>query len=201
MSKFTKYLALMLLSLLGWVSCKDTPSPEKMEAPAANQPIAPDGMNLDAAQQKELAAKSGVRISESEIVGVSEGTITGSNVSIRQSGTIKSEKVGVFDNNEAVKILSSMNVKNEGEAILSKSITVKGSGGSVTLTKGKAVMIEDYDSATNSYQVSYEDPKKGKLNAKIEASAAETIIFATWFNVERANGEKGWVLGKFLKTK
>lgn len=201
MSKFTKYLAFLLLSLLGWVSCKDTPPPEKMEAPAANQPIAPDGKSLDAAQQKELAAKSGVRISESEIVGVTEGTITGSNVSIRQSGTIKSEKVGVFDNNEAVKILSSMNVKNEGEAILSKSITVKGSGGSVTLTKGKAVMIEDYDSATSSYQVSYEDPKKGKLNAQIEASAAETIIFATWFNVERANGEKGWVLGKFLKTK
>lgn len=200
MSKITKYLAFIFLSLLGWASCKDTPAPEKMEAPA-NQVISQDGKSLDGGQQKELASQSGVEISESELVGMSQATITGSNVSIRQSASIKSEKIGVFDNNESVKVLSSMNVTNEGEAILSRSITVKGGGGSVSLTKGKAVMIEDYDEATNSYLVSYEDPKKGKLNAKIEASAAETIIYATWFSVERKNGEKGWVLGKFLKTK
>jgi hypothetical protein len=201
MYKTMKYLPLLLLSVFVWVSCKDTPAPPKMETPVENQPAVQNGQAMDINQQKELAAQSGVEVSESELVGMSKSTIIGTNVSIRQSATIKGEKIGVFEDQESVKVLESTNVTNEGEAILSRSITVKGSGGSVTLPKGKAVMIEGYTQATNTYQVSYEDPKKGKLNAQIDASAAETIIYATWFKVERKNGEQGWVLGKFLKTK
>jgi hypothetical protein len=200
MNKNINYLTLFLLSILGWASCQETPAIPKTENKVENQPVTQDGKALDKDQQKELAAQKGVEVSESELIGMSKATIIGSNVSFRQSASIKAEKIGVFDNQEPVKVLSSLNVTNEGEAILSKSVTVKGTGGSVTLTKGKAVMIEDYQAGSNSYLVSYEDPKKGKLNATIDASAAETIIYATWFNVERNSGEKGWVLGKYLKT-
>jgi len=192
--------SLLLLAVLCWASCKDTPPPSKMETPATNQPIVQNGQALDINQQKELAAQNGVEVSESELVGMGKSFINGSNVSVRKSASIKAEKIGVFDNQEPVKVLSSLNVTNEGEAILSKSVTVNGGGGSVTLTKGKAVMIEGFKEATNSYLITYEDPKRGLLKGEIDASSAETIIYATWYNVERKNGETGWVLGKFLKN-
>jgi hypothetical protein len=200
MNKKVKYMPLVLLSGLVWISCKDTPAPPKMETPTTNQVVIEEGQNLDEKQVRALAAEKGVEISESELVGMGKSKIIGSNVSIRQNPSNKAEKVGVFENQEPVKVLTSSNAKNEGEAILSKSITLKGSGGSISLAKGKAVVIEGYDEAKNSYLVSYEDPKKGKMQAQIDAVSAETIIYATWYKVERKSGETGWVLSKFLKS-
>lgn len=125
--------------------------------------------------------------------------IVGSNVTMRKDATVQSEKLGSFDSNEAVEVLETKNVNNDREAILTKPITVKGSGGEVNLPKGKAVVIEEYQSERNYYLVTYQDPQKGKLTAEIDASAVETITYSTWYRVKRANGETGWVLGKFLK--
>ena len=129
----------------------------------------------------------------------SKGIITGSNVTMRKEGSIQSDKLGSFDSNEAVVVLETKNVNNDREAILSKPITVKGSGGEVSLPKGKAVVIEEYQAERNYYLVTYQDPQKGKLTAEVNASAVETITYSTWYKVKRSNGEIGWVLGKFLK--
>lgn len=126
-------------------------------------------------------------------------TVNGSNVTMREAATVQSAKVGSFENGEKVEVLESKNVDNEGEAILTKPITVKGSGGEVNLPKGKAVVIGEYLSDENRYRVTYEDPQKGKLTAEVDAAAVETITYSTWYRVKRSNGETGWVLGKFLK--
>ena len=126
--------------------------------------------------------------------------ITGSNVTMRKDASVQSEKLGSFDANEKVDVLETKNVNNDREAILSKPLTVKGQGGEANLPKGKAVMIEEYQSERNMYLVTYQDPQKGKLTAEIDASAVETITYSTWYKVKRSNGETGWVLGKFLKT-
>ncbi len=194
-----KNLLLILLVSLSWVSCQNNPEPKALETPAMNAPGQP-GAAQDLDQAKEAGAKAGVAVSESELVGMSKSVINGSNVNMRKEASVRSEKIGTFDDNESVESLESLNVQNEGEAILSKSITVKGTGGTVTLPKGKAVVVENYFPERNTYLVSYEDPKKGKLGAEIDASAAETIIYATWIKVRRKTGETGWVLGKFLKT-
>lgn len=136
--------------------------------------------------------------------GGAKGTITGSGVTMRKDATVQSEKLGAFNQNETVTILNTRNVNNEGEAILTKPIALftseSGSGTeALKLPKGKAVLIENYDSDKNKYNVSYQDNKQGKLYAQIEADAVETITYSTWYQVRRANGTTGWVLGKFLK--
>lgn len=194
-----KYLLIILIGGLIWASCKNNSEPKTNDTAQAVD-LNLTGQTMDSNQIKEAAAKSGVEISKTDMVGLSKSAIDGSNVSMRSGATVKSEKIGTFEDKESVEVLTYENVQNEGEAILSKSIAVKGSGGTVNLPKGKAVIVEDFKSETNTYLVSYEDPKKGKLNAEIDASAVQTITYATWFNVKRKNGETGWVLGKFLKT-
>ncbi|MDX1912368.1 MAG: hypothetical protein SFV22_12820 [Saprospiraceae bacterium] len=129
-----------------------------------------------------------------------KGTITGSNVTMRKEASVQSDKTGSFEMGETVEILETKNVENDREAILTKPVTVKGSGGEVTLPKGKAVVIEAYQSERNYYAVSYQDPQKGKMTADIDASAVETITYSTWYRVKKSGGEIGWVIGKFLKT-
>jgi len=191
-----KHRLYALFSLLVWASCQN--STDTNSSSGQQQAEAPAPKNMDEA--KELAAQMGVPVAEAELVGFHNARINGTKVIMRKEASVKSEKVSNFDDNEKISVLETQNVQNEGEAILSKSITVKGSGGTVTLNQGKAVVIEDYSAETNTYSVSYEDPKKGKLTAKIDASAAQTIIYATWYRVKRENGEMGWVLGKYVKT-
>ena len=118
---------------------------------------------------------------------------------MRKEPSVKSEKLGSFSAGEQVSVLSSKNVDNSQEAILTKPITVQGSGGTVSLNKGKAVVIEEYNAETNRYKVTYEDAEKGKLMAEIAADVVETINYSTWYEVKKANGEVAWILGKFLK--
>ncbi|MBC7776865.1 MAG: hypothetical protein H7246_15640 [Phycisphaerae bacterium] len=194
-----KHTAFLLLLALAAYACQNNPEPKTTDVTQTNAP-GQAGTTQDTNQLKEAAAKSGMEIAKTDIVGLSKSVIDGSNVSMRSGATVKSEKIGIFEDKESVEVLKYENVQNEGEAILSKSIMVKGSGGAVNLPKGKAVIVEDFKSETNTYRVTYEDPKKGKLEAEIDASAVQTITYATWFNVKRKNGETGWVLGKFLKV-
>ena len=134
----------------------------------------------------------------------SRGKITGTAVTMRKEASVQSDKLGSFDANESVEVLETKNVNNENEAILTKPIQLytdsDASGtAAMTLPKGKAVIIENYDSDQNRYQVSYQDAKQGKLYANIDANAVETISYSTWYKVRRSNGQTGWVLGKFLQ--
>ncbi len=131
--------------------------------------------------------------------------IVGTNVTMRKDASVQSDKLGSFNANEEVTVLETKNVNNENEAILTKPIQLyvsetKSSEVAMTLPKGKAVIIEKYNSDDNKYEVSYQVPNKGKLIANISTDAVETISYSTWYRVKRANGETGWVLGKFLKT-
>lgn len=194
-----KNLLVCLFAILAWSACQNNPAPETTEATNNSQPTSSDAKE-DSIIATKTVPEGAKMATESNLVGIQSGTITGSNVTMRQGATVQSEKTGTFEDKEIVEVLESTNVQNEGEAILSKPITVKGSGGTVKLTKGKAVVIENYQAGQNTYSVTYEDPKKGKLTAQIDASTVETIIYASWFKVKRKNGETGWVLGKFLKT-
>ncbi len=123
---------------------------------------------------------------------------------MRKDASVKSDKLGSFNANEAVTVLETKNVNNENEAILTKPIPLyvsESTSGQVamTLPKGKAVVIEKYSADDNKYEVSYQAEGKGKLFANISADAVETISYSTWYRVKRASGEEGWVLGKFLK--
>ena len=196
-----KNLLVCLFAILAWSACQNNPAPETTETRTTNNPPAPGvTTNEDSLIATKTLPEGAKMATESNLVGIQSGTINGSNVTMRQAATVQSEKTGTFEDKEVVEVLESTNVQNEGEAILSKPITVKGSGGTVKLTKGKAVVIENYQAGQNTYSVTYEDPKKGKLTAQIDASTVETIIYASWFKVKRKTGETGWVLGKFLKT-
>lgn len=192
-----KYLLVVFFAIFFWSSCQNNPEPKNTEAPETTQ------SGSAATDQNENPANgtgSNVEpVKNTALVGMKTGVINGTNVTIRMDATVKSEKTGTFDSQEVVEILEPKNVQNAGEAILSKPITVKGSGGTVNLPKGKAVVIEDYQPDRKTYMVQYEDPKKGNLTAQIDASIVETLTYATWYKVKRKNGETGWVLGKFLK--
>ena len=124
---------------------------------------------------------------------------------MRKDASIQADKLGSFNKNEEVSVLETKNVNNENEAILTKPIQLyisEANTGDIamTLPKGKAVVVEKYNSDDNKYEVSYQAEGKGKLYANISADAVETISYATWYRVKRSSGEEGWVLGKFLKT-
>jgi hypothetical protein len=195
-----KYLIIILFALFTWTACQETPEVKAPESPQVTQ-APPPTPGAGTNQTGAMPPPGSIEISETELVGMGKANIDGSNVTMRKDASIQSEKVGTFEDKEPVAVLESKNVQNEGEAILSKPISVKGSGGTVNLPKGKAVVIEDYKPNTNTYLVTYEDPKKGKLTAEIDAKSTQTIIYATWFKVKRSNGETAWVLGKFLKFK
>lgn len=218
-------LYFMLVSI--WLSCQNTPTPRtaaelqnlktaleaKKKELADKQEIAKIEQELKAVEQQISAIEKTAQL-PAEIQGQEKietalpekssedkpnAQIVGSNVTMRKEASVQSEKLGSFDAQESVEVLETKNVNNDREAILSKPITVKGSGGEVNLPKGKAVVIESYQSERNYYLVTYQDPQKGKLTAEVDASAVETITYSTWYKVKRKNGETGWVLGKFLK--
>ncbi|MFN0176573.1 MAG: hypothetical protein ACKVU0_18175 [Saprospiraceae bacterium] len=193
-----KQLALFSFLFLAFVACKNDVSPknEAVQTSPENQATEPQNLN----RVNETVTNLSRTEAETPHEDSPKSIITGSNVTMRKEASVKSEKIGSFEQNEKVEILETKNVNNESEAILNKSITLKGSGAEVNLLKGKAVIIEEYKTEGNLYRVSYQDPQKGKLTAEIDASAVETITYSTWYKVKRMNGETGWVLGKFLKT-
>lgn len=189
-----KHFGLLFIMTLFWVACQNNPEPKTSEKPPALE-TNKTGTDNTPNQANEPTP------TETKPTDPEEGKahITGSNVTMRKEASVQSEKLGSFESGEALEVLETKNVNNDREAILSKPITVKGSGGEVNLPKGKAVMIEEYQSERNYYLVTYQDPQKGKLTAEVDASAVETITYSTWYKVKRNNGETGWVLGKFLK--
>lgn len=194
-----KNLLLILVAALAWIACQNNPSPKTIEESQTNQESQGEATN-ELNRVNETVTNVAPVESNTTPSGDPKGIIIGSNVTMRKEASVKSEKLNSFDNSEQVEILETKNVDNENEAILTKPITVTGSGGEVNLPKGKAVVIEKYLQENNHYQVTYQDPQKGKLTAEVDASAVETITYSTWYRVKRANGETGWVLGKFLKA-
>ena len=189
-----KQLAFFILLGAAFVACKNDVGPKNEAVQVSpSEPLPQNRVNETVTSISRTEADTAQPYSP-------KGIITGSNVTMRKEASVQSEKIGSFENSEKVEVLETKNVNNESEAILNKSITLKGSGGEANLLKGKAVIIEEYKSEGNLYRISYQDPQKGKLTAEVDASAVETITYSTWYKVKRMNGETGWILGKFLKT-
>lgn len=192
--KHTQFFFFLLLTL---TACKNDP-------PKNQETVAPVAQIVDSVPHTDTVASPAA--SQEQVPAVmpnpdaGKATITGDGVSMRKEASVQSEMVGSCTKGEKVSVLTSKNVENDREAILTKDVTFQGPDGEITLPKGKAVLIDEYKSERNIYAVSYDDPKKGKLTADIESGAIETITYATWYKVEKAGGESGWVLGKFLKT-
>ena len=185
-----KSLLIIVTFVLTFVSCKNDPPPRTSEDGTVKtvEPVAQPHESL---------------MSGSGVVPSIKTHINATNVTMRKEASVQSDKIGAFELKEPVLILETKNVNNENEAILTKSISlyVKENNSSevaMTLPKGKAVVIENYNADNNKYEVSYQIPQKGKLYAQISADAVETITYSTWYKVKRASGEIGWVLGKFV---
>jgi len=196
MTKIVLFIGLMSVFAAACGQSPNTATAEEAIAPPQNTPIT----SRKAAQNTPTLSNTTVPLPEAPTTPLGRATIQGTNVTMRKEASVKSEKLGSFSAGEQVTVLASKNVDNSQEGILSKPITVQGSGGTVSLNKGKAVVIENYITETNRYKVTYEDPEKGKLTAEIAADAVETINYSTWYQVKRTSGEVAWILGKFLKT-
>ncbi len=214
---------LTLLMAFVWSACGNDPSPKtgeeleksKAELEAKKKELADkqeiaridkelQDLNQQIKQvdkgQDQPAAKSEQGAESAAAASTQNGPhIIGTGVTMRKDASVQSDKMGSFNANEAVTVLETKNVNNDKEAVLTKPITLSGNGTEIKLPKGKAVVIEEYKSESNTYLVTYQDPQKGKMSADIDAGAIETITYSTWYRVKRSNGQTGWVLGKFLK--
>jgi hypothetical protein len=190
---------LTILCVTGFLfACQNQPEPPKQEVQQVEgQPV--DNQELE--KQKEAAAKEGIYISNSDIVGSGKANIIGKNVAIRSGASFSTESLGVFAENEPVSMISNQVVQTEGEGILNQPVTLSGKGGKITIPKGKTILIVGTNNANGNQQVVYDDPKKGRFEGEVNASVFQTRIFAVWHQVERPKGEKGWVLSKDLQPK
>ena len=132
-----------------------------------------------------------------------KGRIVGVNVIMRSAASVQSTKLDNFVNNETVSILSRSGAAQGNEAVLNDDVqlysyTSSGRTPMYTLPKGKAVVIQEYLPQNNSYRVSYQHPDMGKLEAAVQADLLQNISHQTWYQVQRNNGQTGWVLGQFL---
>jgi len=51
----------------------------------------------------------------------------------------------------------------------------------------------------NQTSLSFKDPEKGDVTGNVATKRLNFTYDDTWYQVRRANGEEGWVFGKFLK--
>ncbi len=202
-----KHLIFLLFLSLFLANCQNDPSPktgeEVKDVKQQTEAVEKTGQQMVDQPAQITPAESAAPAATSAVSPKSH--INGTNVTMRKDASVKSDKLGSFNANEAVTVLETKNVNNENEAILTKPIPLyvsESNSGEVamTLPKGKAVVIENYNADNNKYEVTYQAEGKGKLFANISADAVETISYSTWYRVKRASGEEGWVLGKFLKT-
>lgn len=132
------------------------------------------------------------------------GTITGAGVVMRASGSVQAEKLGNFSKGEKVDILSQTTVSQSNEAIANKDIPLyeeKDSGEfAYTLPKGKAVVVDNYNGDNGVYTIHYQHPEMGTLYAQAPAGSLDRLSGELWYFVRRSNGDKGWVVGKFLSV-
>ncbi|HAD12919.1 MAG TPA: hypothetical protein DCF33_10845 [Saprospirales bacterium] len=192
----------IILCVTGFLfACQNQAEPPKQEVQEVQQVERQPVDNQEFEKQKEAAEKEGVYISNSDIVGSGKANIIGKNVAIRKGASFSTESLGVFAENEPVTMISYQVVQSEGEGILNQPVTLSGKGGNITVAKGKTILIVGTNNANSNLLVAYDDPKKGRFEGEVNASVFQTRIFAVWHQVERPNGEKGWVLGKDLQPK
>jgi len=127
-------------------------------------------------------------------------TIVGTGVLMRAQPSVEGAKMGSFNNNESVEVLESKAPQNQNEAVTATEVKLYSDYNGkyiTTLNKGKALVIDRKEGDT--YYVTYQHPQYGKLYATLPSSSLESIANLSWYKVKRANGQAGWVLGKFVQ--
>lgn len=153
--------------------------------------------------EKAGGSGTGEAVSVKSKGAATRGRITGDNVIMRSAATVQSAKVDNFAKNETVTIYARAGASSTNEAVVTEDIqlysyTGTGKTPMYILPKGKAVLLQEYIEQSDCYRVSYQHPEMGKLEAVVKTSQLDNILNQTWFQVRRANGQTGWVLGKFL---
>lgn len=130
------------------------------------------------------------------------GTITGGSVVMRAASSVQSEKLSNFSKGEKVEILSQTAASQSNEAIANKDIPLYKNQNNgefaYTLPKGKAVVVDSYNGDNAVYTIHYQHPEMGTLYAQAPAGSLDRLSGELWYFVRRSNGDKGWVVGKFL---
>ena len=129
---------------------------------------------------------------------VSSATIKGTSVIMRSEPSINGAKIENFTTNELVEIVAASRPNNNNEAIIRKNVEFVGNNNRFTLNKGKAVVIEEYDANFGVYEVSFQHPQYGTMSATLSEAEISLISNEVWYKVRRANGQVGWVFGKFV---
>ncbi|GAB4488021.1 MAG: hypothetical protein OHK0019_03790 [Saprospiraceae bacterium] len=138
-------------------------------------------------------------VAQPKPVAQNQGRIMGDQVVIRSAASTQASKLGNFNKGEVVIILRRQGSPNGHEAIAQTSAPVFGEKGRqiYTLSKGKAVVVTHH--GTESCTVTINDPEKGEVVGYVATQYLNFTYDDFWYQVQRGNGEEGWVFGKFLK--
>ena len=131
--------------------------------------------------------------------------IEGENVTMRASNSAQSAKIGTFEQWETVTVLQMKPAQNTHEAVLIEPISLfTASGERVEIPAGRAAQIGKFKAGdgacdvtyADTYEVTYKHPSKGTLSGDIPVDLLD--FDNLWYQVQRANGTRGWVFGKFV---
>jgi hypothetical protein len=165
--------------------------------------------------KKEIAALSQeMKTVEAEIQQVDDNAmpapnfeaayINGQNVTMRASNSAQSAKIGTFEQYESVTVLQAANAQNTNEVVLKEAVSLTAaSGEQVPVPAGRAVRLgkfrEGTESAADAYEVTFKHASKGALSGQVPANLLD--LDNLWYQVERANGKRCWVFGKFVEER
>jgi hypothetical protein len=128
------------------------------------------------------------------------GFINGDKVNMRSDHSTQARPVTMLNKGQRINIITSYQPEgNYNEAILRKTTDFYSEDYGYklfTLHQGKAVLVKDR--VGDMYNVSFKNESTGNIGyAKIQSHLLEFIGGDTWYFVE-ANGQKGWVFGKYV---
>lgn len=126
------------------------------------------------------------------------GRILNEDVIMRSAASVKATKLGNFTKGETVSIIKKQASPNSNEAVVQQTVDLYSDNNELLcrLPQGKAVIVEEHSGET--VHILYEDPKKGKVKAKISSAYLDFTSDDDWYQVRRNDGREAWVLGKFL---
>lgn len=131
--------------------------------------------------------------------------IEGKNVTMRASNSAQSAKIGTFEQWEPVTVLQMKTAQNTTEAVLREPVSLStASGERIKVPAGRAVRLGKFNAGmddcqveyADTYEVTFDHPIKGTLSGDISTDLLDSDNL--WYRVERANGTRGWVFGKFV---
>lgn len=131
---------------------------------------------------------------ELKIPKTARATVSASQVLLRSSPSIHSEKVGMLERGEALIVVAKWVAEVDNEGILNNDISTN-SG--YVLKKGRAVTIRKYEAYGERYEVTVQD-SRGDVSGWVHVSTVKSLKGVPWYKVVKTDGQTGWVLGEFL---